>query len=67
MIEISNLTACAMPVINCVQADANELFAFLGAHCYFKAHEGGSSLVSRVFSTTLGIIEGGAVLWDLPG
>ena len=29
MIEICNLTACPMLVINCVPADANEPFAFL--------------------------------------
>ena len=60
VIEIRNLSACAMLVINCVQADANELFAFLGAHCCF------TSLVSRVFLTTLDRIECGPVLWDLP-
>ena len=32
VIEIRNLTTCAMLVINCVQADANEPFAFLVAH-----------------------------------
>ena len=67
VIEIRNLTACAMLVINCVQADANESFAFLGAHCCFTALERGPSLVSRFFPTTLGRIESGAVLWDLPG
>ena len=67
MIEIRNLTACAMLVFNCVQADANKPFAFLGAHCCFTAHEGGPSLVSRFFPTTLDRIESGAVLWDLPG
>ena len=49
VIEIRNLSACAMPVINCVQADANELFAFLGAHCCFTVHKGGPSLVSSFF------------------
>ena len=67
VIEIRNLTACAMLVINCVQADANKPFAFLGIHCCFTAHEGGPSLVLRFFQTTLGRIESGAVLWDLPG
>ena len=66
VIEIRNLSACAMPVINCVQADANEPFTFLGAHCCFTAHEGGPSLVSRFFPTTLDRIESGPVLWDLP-
>ena len=42
-----------MPVINCVQADANEPFAFLGAHCRFRAHDGGLPLVSRFLLTTL--------------
>ena len=51
-----------MLVINCVQADANEPSAFLGAHCCFTVHEGGPSLVSRFFLTTLGRIESGAVL-----
>ena len=49
VIEIRNLIACAMLVINCVQADANEPSAFLGAHRCFTAHEGGPSLVSRFF------------------
>ena len=67
LIEITNLSACAMPVINnCVQADANEPFAFLGAHCCFTAHEGGRLLVSRFFPTTLDRIEIEPVLWDLP-
>ena len=67
VIEIHNLTACAMLVINCVQADANELFVFFGARCCFTAHEGGTTLVSRFFPNILGRIESGAVLWDLPG
>ena len=71
MIEIRNLTACTMLVINCVQADAidsrvNEPASFLGAHHCFTAH-GGPSLVSIFFQTTLGRIESGAVLWDLLG
>ena len=65
-IEIRNLSVCAMPVINCVQADANEPFAFLGAHCRFRAHDGGLPLVSRFFLTTLDRIESEPVLWDLP-
>ena len=67
VIEIRNLTACAMLVIYCVQADANEPSTFLGAHRCFTAHEGGLSIVSRFFPTTLGRIESGAVLWDLLG
>ena len=62
LIEILNLTACAMLVINCVQAGANEPSAFLGAHHCFTAYEGGPLLVSRFFPTTLGKIESGAVL-----
>ena len=65
-IEIRNLSVCAMPVINCVQADANEPFAFLGAHCRFRAHDGGLLLVSRFFLTTFDRIESEPVLWDLP-
>ena len=65
-IEIRNLSVCAMPVINCVQADANEPFAFLGAHCRFRAHDGGLPLVSRFLLTTLDRIESEPVLWDLP-
>ena len=66
VIEIPNLSVCAMPVINCVQADGNEPFAFLGAHCRFRAHEGGPPLVSRFFLITLDRIECEPVLWDLP-
>ena len=66
VIEIRNLTACAMLVINCVQADTNEPFAFVVAHCCFTAREGDPSLVSRCFPTTLGKIESETVLWDLP-
>ena len=66
MIEIRNLTACAiLVIINCLQPDANEPSAFVGAHRCFTAHEGGPSLVSRFFQTTLVRIESAAVLRDL--
>ena len=66
MIAIHNLTACAMLVIiNCSQAEANEPSAFVGVHRCFTAHEGGPSLVSSFFPTTLGRIKSAAVLWDL--
>ena len=66
MIEIRNLTVCAMLVIiNCLQADTNEPFAFVGTHRCFTAHEGGPSLVLRFFQTTLGRIKSAAVLWNL--
>ena len=64
--EICNLSACAMPVINCIQADGNELFAFLGAHCCFTVHEGGHFASLKFFPTTLDRIESEPVLWDLP-
>ena len=48
-----------------ISTDASEPSAFLGAHRCYATHEGGPSLVLKVFFQLLGRIESGVVLWDL--